>query len=81
MAYFLMNVSASYVGTNGNYKFQAETQEEADKIAHDKAVEHVESFEDVNEWEQENGSEYEYNYSVKEVSDQEYFETNYDEIN
>jgi hypothetical protein len=60
------------VGTVGYWKVEAENQKEAMSLFQDKAIEHIESFDDVAEIEEESGFEYEYNYFVQEISDDDY---------
>lgn len=73
MKYYIIEITPPIVGTDTELKFQAENEKVANDIAYMKTVEWYESYGlEKEEYEGESGIELEYDYAVREVSRQEY---------
>lgn len=80
MKKFKCVAKATAQGTEAYWKVEAEDETDALVIFEDTAVQHIESFDNSEEIEEESGFEYEYNYFVTEITDKEYEELDVDNL-
>lgn len=74
MKYFKGMASASFVGTDIEWKIKAESEEEALNLSSDFAIQHIDSFEDEDD--EDDNIEKEYDYGVTEITKEEYQDLN-----
>lgn len=72
MKYFKGHAAPSFVGADLWVKLVADSEKEASELFHDRAIDHIESFENPQEKEEESGVEYEYDYHVQEITKEEF---------
>lgn len=80
MAKFKCVAKATAQGTQGVWRVEANDEKEAMFLFTDKAIDHIESFDNPDVIAEETGCEYEYNYFVQQISDEEYEELEADNL-
>lgn len=72
MKYFKCVAKATIQGTEKIWKIKAEDDKEALFLFADTAMEHIEQFDNPELIQEETGCEYEYNYFVEEITEEEF---------
>jgi hypothetical protein len=78
--YFKGYAKATAQGTEQEWKLKAENEEKALFLFADKAMEHIEQYDNPELIQEESGVEYEYNYHVTEITKEEYEASELEEL-
>ena len=76
--YYRIIANPSFIGATGTWKIAC-NENEIDSIAHEVGIDHIETYENPSEYEEENGVAYEYDIYYEEITKEE-FENSEDDL-